>query len=205
MMCRSAKYHGIVLFFEECTTSRAMQGLLITVQGSVLLSEDALDATRRRHSVTRAVSRAIRLFTQRAAILGPKVPDCFSFTRHHVCSKYIRIIALSEPATGQLTCRRETTDEMVRRQQWHRVMMFIGTKGLWHNIQLISLCFGFCDDLANSRLDIDFSRISTRTTPCSLTCCKYAVDHVDPIEEWINDEHERVQHDFVATQLRAKV
>jgi hypothetical protein len=70
--------------------------------------------------------------------------------------------------------------------------MLVGTEGLWHDIELIALRFSFCNDLADSRLDIDLSGIGTRTAPSTLAGCEYTIDHVEPIEERIDNKHERV-------------
>jgi hypothetical protein len=78
-------------------------------------------------------------------------------------------------------------------------------EGLGDNVEIITSGFGRLDGLLGSRLGISGTGISTRSTPCTLTGSEDTVNHIHPVEEGVDDEHEGVEHDLVAAELGTKV
>lgn len=78
-------------------------------------------------------------------------------------------------------------------------------EGLGNNVEIVARGLGCLDSLLRSLGGIGGTGVGTRSSPSALTSSKDTVDHVDPVEEGVDDEHEGVQHDLVATELGAKV
>ena len=78
-------------------------------------------------------------------------------------------------------------------------------ESLRNNVQIVTSSLGGLDGLLGSGLGVGATSIGTRSTPCTLTGSEDTVNHVDPVEEGVDDEHEGVQHNLVATELGAKV
>jgi hypothetical protein len=76
---------------------------------------------------------------------------------------------------------------------------------LGNNIKIVTSSLGGLDSLLGSGRGVGGSSIGTRSTPGTLTGSEDTVNHVDPIEEGVDDEHEGVKHDLVATELSTKV
>ena len=78
-------------------------------------------------------------------------------------------------------------------------------EGLRNHVQVIASSLSGLDSLLGRSLVVSATGVGTRTTPCSLTGSEDTVDHVDPVEERVDDEHEGVQHDLVTAELGTKV
>ena len=65
-------------------------------------------------------------------------------------------------------------------------------EGLRNHVQFVSGGLGIFDGLLWCCFGVCSPGVCSRTTPCALTCGEDAVNHVDPVEERIEDEHDRV-------------
>lgn len=80
-----------------------------------------------------------------------------------------------------------------------------GFEGLWYDVEIVTRCYGVFDRLLGRGVRVCRSCICSWSSPCPLASCEYAIDHVHPVEEGVDDEHDWVQPDFVASKLGAEV
>ena len=78
-------------------------------------------------------------------------------------------------------------------------------EGFGDDVQIVAGGLCMLNGLLGSSGCVSGSSISSRTTPGSLPGGEDAVDHVDPVEERVDDEHDRVEPDFEAAEFCAEV
>jgi hypothetical protein len=78
-------------------------------------------------------------------------------------------------------------------------------EGFRNNVEVITCGLGLLDRFLGGLGSIGSSGISTGSTPSTLTGSKDSVNHVDPVEEGVDNEHERVKHNLVTAELGTKV
>lgn len=78
-------------------------------------------------------------------------------------------------------------------------------EGLGDDVQIVAGGFGVLDGLLGGCACVGFTGVGARTTPGTLAGGEDTVDHIDPVEERVDDEHDRVKPDLEAAQLGAKV
>lgn len=129
----------------------------------------------------------------------------------HVGKGETRVVgALLVPSIGQALGRGKATLEMVGGLKRDRggttlVRLCGGLESLRHNVQVVTSSFGLFDSLGRSSGRICRSSVCTRTSPGTLTSGEDPVDHVNPVEEGVDDEHDGVKHDLIAAELSTKV
>ena len=80
-----------------------------------------------------------------------------------------------------------------------------GFEGFWDNIEVIPGRFGMLNGLLRRCVWVSCPGIGPRSTPCPLASGEDTVDHVYPIEERIDNEHDGVQPNFKSAESRSKV
>jgi len=80
-----------------------------------------------------------------------------------------------------------------------------GFEGFWDNVEVIPGRFGMLNGLLGCCVWVSCPGIGSRSTPCPLASGEDTVDHVYPIEERIDNEHDGVQPNFKSAQSRSKV
>src|ERR1700760_1854256 len=75
----------------------------------------------------------------------------------------------------------------------------------WNNVEIITSSFRVFNGLCWCCGGICLSCIGTRSSPSSLTCCEDSVNHVNPIEERVNNKHDWIKHDLISSKTGAEV
>lgn len=78
-------------------------------------------------------------------------------------------------------------------------------ESLRNNVEIVTSSFSVFDCLSWSGRRIGTASIGTRASPGTLTSSEDTVNHVDPIEERVDDEHDGIEHDLIATQFGTEV
>ena len=133
--------------------------------------------------------------------------------RQHVGQREARVVALLVPAAGEALGGREAAGQVVRRlhgDEGARAFFRVPGSGRWfegfrHDVQIVARGFGVLDGLLRGGLGVGGTGVGAGAAPGALPCREDAVDHVEPVEEGVDDEHERVEPGFVAPQFDAEV
>jgi len=130
----------------------------------------------------------------------------------HVGEGEARVVVLQVPTAWEALSGGEAAFEAFGGLQRHGAEGFLGMllvhggfETLGDDVQVVAGGFGVLDGLLGGRACVGFTGVGARTTPGTLAGGEDAIDHVDPVEEGVDDEHDRVEPDFEAAQLGAEV
>ena len=100
----------------------------------------------------------------------------------------------------------ETSFNPIRRVDGHgSPHVARSSEGIHVDVQLITLGNGLLHRFARGGVFIGLRSVSSRSSPGTLSGSEDAIDHVEPIEEGIEQEHQWVQPCFISAQFGTEV
>ena len=123
--------------------------------------------------------------------------------RHHIGEGEARVVVVHVPAARETFRRGEAALEVFCGLKRDLTDLFFwvtgfcrGLEGFGYHVEIVPCSFGMLNGLLGCGVSICLASVRTRTAPGTLTGCEDTVDHIDPIEEGIDDKHDRVQPYF---------
>ena len=119
---------------------------------------------------------------------------------HHIRESKAGVVIMHVPTAWKTFCSCEATFEMIGRLERDLADSFLGMtsfsrglEGFRNHVEIVTSGFGVLDGLLWCCMSVCLASVRSRTAPGTLTSCEDTIDHIDPIEEGINDEHDGVQ------------
>src|SRR5690606_16544073 len=117
----------------------------------------------------------------------------------------LRVELGGRKATFEIVVGHESSTSVVPLAKTLSTLDCRSLESLRNDFQVITLCLSLFDRLLRCGISISSAGISTRTTPGALTSSENSVNHVNPVEERIDDEHQGIKESLITAKFNTKV
>lgn len=203
---------GIPWFRHVCTASFTLVGLCDKILSAIFFTHDTLNTTRHVDRVTSGGASTRNETVEGSARVEGNVGSIRVSLDQVRKSTHRSIFIIVVTARKSLrSC--EPTFNAVIGLNGHTLSKALGifirfcrrAKCLRDDLKIFSSGLGFCNDLLRCLGCIGRSGISTRTSPSSLTSGENSVNHVEPVEKRIDDEHKGIEPRLETSQTNTEI